>query len=134
MQNLLWLQVLSVHLILVRWLVSVTPVDLSLLLSPVTEVQALDHLGKYFPYELFTESIILTLALSDHFLEVSLPAILHNDVNLQICLVYDAVVVHDDVGVVQVPQNVDLRHYLLLLLVTHLTIVQFFPYEHFAVT
>ena len=91
-----------------RWLISVTSVDLSLLLSPVTEVKTLYHLGKDLPYELLTESIVLVLALSNDFLQIALSTVLHDDVYLQICLVYDAVVILDDVRMVQVPQNIDL--------------------------
>lgn len=66
------------------------------------------YLCQEFPNDVLSYVILGLPSLSDNLLEISTLAVLHDDVNLSIRFVNDAIIVLDDVRMVQFSQNVDL--------------------------
>lgn len=86
---------------------SISSVDLRCLLASVAEIKSTDNLRKNLPYEFFTYEVFGLNTTTDNFLEVAALAVLHNDEDLKVALVHNAVVIANDVWVAQFPQNVD---------------------------
>ena len=99
----------------------------------MAEIESTNDLRKNFPNEFFTNVIVSLDAAFDYFLQVTTLTILHNYVDLKIWLVYNSVIIAHDVGVLQFPQNIDLRDNLLFFLFIHLAVVQFLPDKHFSI-
>ena len=59
----------------------------------------------------------------DHLLQIAFLTVLHDDVELEVALVNATIVVANDVRVLQVSQDIDLRNDLLFLFIVHLAIV-----------
>jgi hypothetical protein len=59
--------------------------------------------------------------------------VLHDDVNLEILLVDNSVVIPHNVGVSQLPKDVDFGNDLLLLFLIHFSVVQLLPHKELAV-
>ena len=100
----------------------------------VAERERTGNLCEHFPDEVFTDVFLRRDTLLDDFRQIPALTVLHNDVDSEIPLVDAPVIVADDVGVVEVSQDVDLRDDLLLLFLTHLAIVQLLPDQNPAVT
>lgn len=98
-------------------------VDFCGLRSAVAMVQRRYSLRKHFPDEVLADRVLSLAASSDQLLQVASIAVFHNDVYFCSLFVNDAVKVFDNVGVAELPEYVDLRDYLLFLLLTHDAVV-----------
>ena len=70
----------------------------------------------------------------DDSLKIPARTILHDNVNSGAALVHDAIMVLDDVRMLQLAQDIDLRYDLLLLFLIHLAIIELLPYKYLAIT
>lgn len=96
-------------------------------------IQRRDCLTEHLPNKVLPDGVVSLAAAPDELLEVAAIAVLHNDVYFGSLFVDDAVVVLDDVVVGQLPQDVHLGYYLLLLLFAHDPVIKFFPDENFVI-
>lgn len=69
--------------------------------------QSRDHLCEYLPDDLLGDVVLGPATLLDHASHIPTRAVLHDDVDSGLFAIHDAVVVLDDVGVVQFAQDVD---------------------------
>ena len=86
-------------------------------------------LQEYFPDHRFVDPSLLAATLFDVSGKITSWAIFHDDVDLGLLLLDDAVIVPHNVWMPELPQDVDLCHQQVLLLLTHLTIIQHLPHE-----
>ena len=75
----------------------------------MTLVQCKDYLRENFPYLVLRQILVFLLSLFDKLGDVSAFAVFHNDVNFGVFLVNNSVVVPDDVLMLEIPKDVDLR-------------------------
>ena len=99
----------------------------------MAKIQSRHYLGEDSPDDLLLDEFFVADASLDDLLEVTLFAVLHYDVQLEILLVDATIVIANDVWVLQIAQDVDFRNNLLFFLVAHLAVVEFFLNEHTAV-
>ena len=92
-------------------------VDLRCLCSPMTMIESRDCLSEDLPNEVFTDEVLRLPAPSDELLEVTAITVFHDDVDLGLLLVYQAVHVSHDMRMIELAQNVDLRNDLLFLFI-----------------
>lgn len=112
---------------------SVSAVDLCSFLPSVAEIKSAHNLRKNLPNKVLADEVIVLQTLADYLLQITTLAKLHDDVYLHVSFVNDAVIVAYYVWVPQFPQNIDLRHNLLLFLFVHFSIVELFPYKQLSV-
>jgi hypothetical protein len=101
----------------------VTSVDKSLVCTSMTHVEARHYLRKNAPDEFLRKVLTLFQTLTDYFLEVASLTVLHNNVNFKLLLINRAVIIPHYVRMLQLTQDVDLCHDLLLLFLIHFAIV-----------
>ena len=104
------------------------------LLARMTHLKSLSHLGQDDPDHVLWQLVFFLTTILDHCRNITALTELHDHKNLRKVTVNNPVVVSDDVRVMQLPQNVDLRHKHLLFFFRHLTVVKLFPNENAAVT
>lgn len=102
--------------------------------SPVAVVQGTHCLREHFPNEVLANVFLRFAASSYELLQVAPIAVFHDDEDLRLLLIDQPVEVLHDVRVAELPQDVHLRHDLLLLLLAHDAIVQLLPYQNFPIT
>jgi len=99
----------------------------------VQVVECNHKLIEHLPHDLLGHIFVALAALLDQLRNVPVLTLLHDDVDLLLLLVDDAVLLADDVLVIQVAQDVHLVHQLLTLPLVHLVLTYFFPHVIFVV-
>ena len=103
-------------------------------------LEGLHDLHEYLPNDVLIHVIFIALAPLNQLQNISALAILHHDVNGLILFFYDPritslspVVVSDDIRVLELSKNVDLRNELFFFFLRHFAIVEFFPDKYSAI-
>ena len=102
-------------------------------LARVTIMERERCLQEYFPDHGFVDPSLLAATLFYVSGKITSWAIFHDDVDLGLLLLDDAVIVSHNVWMPELAQDVDLCHQQVLLLLAHLTIIQHLPHEDAAV-
>jgi hypothetical protein len=97
--------------------------DLWLVLSIVAIVEPTYNLRECLPNELFVNLLLILKAPFYYFLQITILAVLHDDVDRLGLLVNESIMILDDVFVLQIAQNVHFRNNLRLFLVVHARVV-----------
>ena len=105
--------------------------DNLLILAPVTLIKRQNNLSENSPNKVLVYVLIASwhTTFLDKFAEVATLAILHDQIDRSILLVYEFIEAADNVFMLQLSQNVYLIDQLLLLLIIHATIVCLFPHH-----
>lgn len=107
---------------------------LALAFAPMAVVEPLRDLSHNLPDNVLRNVLLLLSAAPYYLSEVPLLAVLHDDVDLLILLVNDAIVVANNVRVAKLSEDVHFGHDLLLLFLAHGTEIELLPHHNLAVT
>ena len=100
------------------------------LLLAMAGVKRRGDLSDDLPNFVLRDVLLVPFELLDELSHVPALAVLHYDEDLGLLLINNAIVVPDNVRVVELPQDVDLRDQLLLLFLIHLAIVELLPNKY----
>ena len=62
----------------------------------MTEIKSTNNLRKNLPYEFLTDKVICLNTTLDNLLEITTLTVLHDDIDSEVSLVYDSVIVAND--------------------------------------
>ena len=101
--------------------------------SSMTMVQGRYSLSEYFPNEIFTYMILTLPAPPYELLQVATITIFHDNEDFSCSFVDQTVIIFHYVSMVKLPQNINFRNNLLLLLLRHDAVVELFPNKNSAI-